>query len=260
MLSDDIRSQIADMVMEANRTKIQATQPSVTWPDIDIDDAYAISSLVAERRIAAGEKLIGHKIGLTSLAMQRTLNIDEPDYGYLFDSMAVEDGATVSRADYCMPRVEIELAFVLGSPLKGPGIGLIDVMRATEYVVPSIEIVDARFKDPRKIFDTVSDNGAAAGIVVGGRPVRPDDLDLSWVGGALYRNTQIEETGVAIGVLGHPAMGVAWLANRLSRFDTALEPGHIVLSGSFTRPIHCNPGDTIRADFGELGSVSLQFD
>ena len=259
MLSDADRRKAADTLVEAARTKKQATQLSVTFPNINFEDAYAISTEVARRRMAAGEKLIGHKVGLTSKAMQASSQIDEPDYGYLFESMIVDDGAKVLHENYCAPRVEIELAFILGQPLKGPGIALTDVLRATEYVVPAIEIVDARMVNPRKIFDTISDNGAAAGIVVGGRPVRPMDIDLRWVGGLMMRNSEIEETGVAAGVLGHPAMGVAWLANKLGSLGTPLEAGHLVLAGSFTRVVWAQKGDTIRADFGSLGSISLQF-
>jgi 2-oxo-hept-3-ene-1,7-dioate hydratase len=259
MLSDADRRQAADTIIEAQTTRQQATQLSVTYPNINFEDAYAISTEVAKRRMAAGEKLIGHKVGLTSKAMQASSQIDEPDYGYLFENMMVADGAKVPHENYCAPRVEIELAFVLGKPLKGPGIGLTDVLRATEYVVPAIEIVDARMVNPRKIFDTISDNGAAAGIVVGGRPVGPMDIDLRWVGGLMYRNSEIEETGVAAGVLGHPAMGVAWLANKLGSLGTPLEAGHLVLAGSFTRVVWAQKGDTIRADFGSLGSISLQF-
>jgi len=204
-------------------------------------------------------KVIGHKVGLTSKAMQRSSKIDEPDYGHLLDTMMVADGAKVAHADYCIPRVEIELSFVLGAPLQGPGVGLLDVLRATEYVVPSIEIIDARVQNPRKIFDTVADNGAAAGIVIGGRPVGPMEVDLRWVGGAMYRNGEIEETGLASGVLGHPALGVAWLANKIGPLGTVLEPGHIVLSGSFTRPVWAEKGDTLHADFGKLGSLAVQF-
>jgi 2-oxo-hept-3-ene-1,7-dioate hydratase len=185
--------------------------------------------------------------------------IDEPDYGHLLDTMMIADGAKVPHDKFCRPRVEIELAFVLGAKLKGPGVGLTDVLRATEYVVPAIEIVDARLQDQRKIFDTVADNGAAAGIVVGGRPVGPMDVDLRWVGGMLYRNADIEETGVAAGVLGHPALAIAWLANKVGRFGTVLEPGRVMLSGSFIRPVWAKKGDTLRADFGSLGSLSVQF-
>src|SRR5437016_11822224 len=201
MLSEADRKKAADILMAAERDRKQAVQLSRTWPDIAIEDAYAISTEVAKRKIAAGAKLIGHKVGLTSKAMQRSSQIDEPDYGHLLDYMMVPDGAKIAHENYCRPRVEIELAFVLGKGLKGPGVGLPDVLRATEYVVPAIEIVDARLQDPRKIFDTASDNGAAAGIVIGGRPVGPLDIVLRGVGGILYCSSDIEETGVAAGVL-----------------------------------------------------------
>jgi 2-oxo-hept-3-ene-1,7-dioate hydratase len=259
MLSDAERNKAADILMTAERERKQAVQLSKTWPDITIEDAYAISTEVARRRTAAGAKLIGHKVGLTSKAMQRSSQIDEPDYGYLFDYMMIADGAKIPHENYCRPRVEIELAFVLGRPLKGPGVGLTDVLRATEYVVPAIEIVDARLQDPRKIFDTIADNGAAAGIVIGGRPVKPLDVDLRWVGGIMYCNAEIEETGLAAGVLGHPALGVAWLANKLGQHGTTLEAGHLVLAGSFTRVVFAKKGDTLHADFGPLGGVAVQF-
>jgi 2-oxo-hept-3-ene-1,7-dioate hydratase len=259
MMSDSDRRKAADILMAAEKQRKQAVQLSTTWPDITLEDSYAISTEVASRKIAAGARLIGHKVGLTSKAMQRSSQIDEPDYGHLLDGMVIADGAKVPHSDYCRPRVEIELAFVLGKPLKGPGVGLTDVLRATDYVVPAIEIVDARIQDPRKIFDTVADNGAAAGIVVGGRPVGPMEVDLRWVGGIMYRNSEIEETGVAAGVLGHPALGVAWLANKLGSLGVALEPGHLVLAGSFTRVVFAQKGDTLHADFGPLGGLAVQF-
>src|SRR6202047_4159879 len=225
MLSDADRQKAADTLMNAEKTRVQATQLSVTFPGITIEDAYAISTEVAKRKMAAGARLIGHKVGLTSKAMQRSSQIDEPDYGHLLDYMMVANGARVPHENYCLPRVEIELPFILGKPLKGPGVQLHDVLRSTDYVVPAIEIVDARLQDPRKIFDTVSDNGAAAGIVIGGRPVGPLEIDLRWVGGIMYRNSEIEETGVAAGVLGHPALGVAWLANQPWRHRPAAGAG-----------------------------------
>jgi 2-oxo-hept-3-ene-1,7-dioate hydratase len=259
MLSDADRDKAADILMNAEKERKQAVQLTRTFPHITIDDSYAISSLVAKRKIAAGARLIGHKVGLTSKAMQRSSQIDEPDYGHLLDHMMIADGAKVPHENFCLPRVEVELAFILGKALEGPGIGLTDVLRATEYVVPSLEIVDARLQDPRKILDTVADNGAAAGIVVGGRPVGPLDVDLRWVGGIMYRNSEIEETGVAAGVLGHPALGVAWLANKLGAHGVALEPGHIVLAGSFTRVVFAQKGDTLHGDFGALGGIAVQF-
>ena len=259
MLTDAERKQAMQTLLDAEKNRKQATQMSVTYPKIEIEDAYAISTLVAKHKIANGAKLIGHKVGLTSKAMQASSQINEPDSGHLLDNMMLADGAKVNHADYCVPRVEVELAFVLGKSLKGPGIGLLDVLRATEYVVPALEIVDARIVNPRKIFDTVSDNGAAAGIVIGGRPVGPMDVDLRWVGGIMYRNSEIEETGLAAGVLGHPALGVAWLANRLGRNGVTLEAGHLILAGSFTRVVFAQKGDTLHGDFGPLGSVSVQF-
>jgi 2-oxo-hept-3-ene-1,7-dioate hydratase len=259
MLSDADRKKAADILMAAEKDRKQAVQLTKTWPGITFEDAYAISTEVANRKIAAGARLIGHKVGLTSKAMQRSSMIDEPDYGHLLDNMMIADGAKIPHENFCKPRIEVELAFVLGKRLKGPGVGLTDVLRATEYVVPALEIVDARLQDPRKIFDTISDNGAAAGIVIGGRPVGPMDVDLRWVGGIMYKNSEIEETGVAAGVLGHPALGVAWLANKLGEHGVPLEPGHLVLAGSFTRVVFANKGDTIHGDFGSLGGIAIQF-
>jgi 2-oxo-hept-3-ene-1,7-dioate hydratase len=260
MLSEADRGKAADILMQAARDHKQATQLHITFPSITIEDSYAISTEVMKRRCAQeGRKVIGHKVGLTSKAMQRSSMIDEPDYGYILDDQMIGDGAKVPHANYCKPRVEVELAFIMGKRLMGPGVGLTDVLRATEYVVPAIEIVDARIVDPRKIVDTVADNGAAAGIALGGRPVGPLDVDLRWVGGIMYRNAEIEETGLAAGVLGHPALGVAWLANRLGQSGTALEPGHIVLAGSFTRVVFAQKGDTLHADFGPLGGLAIQF-
>lgn len=259
MLSSADRSRAADILMNAQKERKQAVQLSTTFPGITIEDSYAISTEVADRKIKAGAKLIGHKVGLTSKAMQRSSMIDEPDFGFILDDQMIADGAKVKHADYCKPRVEVELAFVMGKRLIGPGVGLAEVLRATEYVIPAIEIVDARIQDQRKIFDTVADNGAAAGIALGGRPVGPMDVDLRWVGGIMYRNSEIEETGLAAGVLGHPALGVAWLANKLGSVGTALEPGHIVLAGSFTRVVFAQKGDTLHADFGPLGGIAIQF-
>lgn len=259
MLTETERKTAADHLREAHRTKKPCTQLSTTFPHIEIADSYAISSALADDRLKAGKRIIGHKIGLTSKAMQLSSQIDEPDYGYIFDDMLLNDGAEVRFEDFCIPRVEPELTFILKEPLKGPGVGLVDVLRATEYVVPSIEIIDARVQNPRKIYDTVADNAAAAGLVLGGRPVKPDEVDLRWVGALFYRNAEIEETGLAAGVLGHPAMAIAWLANKLAPFDVTLEPGHMMLSGSFTRPVWAAKGDTLHADFGPLGSVAVRF-
>src|SRR5512140_1515386 len=258
MLSKAERSKAAKILLTAEAERKPALQLSKTFPGITIEDAYAIQSEVTRAKVAAGHRVRGHKVGLTSKAMQQSSQIDEPDYGHLMDYMFIADGAKIPFERFIVPRVEIELAFVLGKPLQGPGVGLVDVLRATEYVVPSIEIIDARVQNPRKIYDTVADNGAAAGLVMGGRPVRPFDVDLRWVGGIMYRNAEIEETGVAAGVLGHPAMGIAWLANKIGRCGARLEAGQVMAAGSFLRPVWANKGDTLHADFGPLGAVAVQ--
>jgi 2-oxo-hept-3-ene-1,7-dioate hydratase len=259
MMSEADRQKAASALRAAEESRQQMVQLSKIWPEIDLDDAYAIQDLVIKDKVAKGAKVIGYKIGLTSKAMQASSQIDEPDYGHLLDTMVVADGAKIRHADYCVPRVEIELVFVLNKPLRGPGIGMMDVMRATEYVVPAMELVDARIVNPRKIFDTVADNGAAAGLVIGGRPLKPFDVDLRWVGGALYVNSDIEETGLALGVMGHPALGIAWLANRFGRHGIEIPAGQVLLSGSFIRPIWAKKGDTVHADFGPLGGLAVQF-
>ena len=190
MLSKADRSKAAKILLAAEEARKPALQLSKTFPDITIEDAYAIQSEVTRLKVAAGHRVRGHKVGLTSKAMQQSSQIDEPDYGHLMDYMFIADGAKIPFERFIVPRVEIELAFVLGKALKGPGVELVDVLRATEYVVPAIEIIDARVQNPRKIFDTVSDNGAAAGIVMGGRPVGPMEVDLRWVSGLLSRNSE----------------------------------------------------------------------
>src|SRR5204863_9801341 len=236
-LSEAERKKCVEILLNAEREKKQAVQLSVTYPHITIEDSYAISTAVAQHKIKAGARLIGHKVGLTSKAMQASSQINEPDYGHLLDYMMIPDGAKVPHANYCLPRVEIELAFILGKPLKGPGIGLTDVLHATEYVIPAMEVVDARIVNPRKIFDTVADNGAAAGIVVGGRPIGPLGIDLRWAGGILYRNSELQEAGLAAGLPGHSAAGLVWLAHKLGQMGVSLDAGHLVLAGSFTRGV-----------------------
>jgi 2-oxo-hept-3-ene-1,7-dioate hydratase len=260
MLTDAQRQEAVASLLKSHATKVQGERPSVMFPDFEIEDSYAISALVAEELQKQGQKIIGHKVGLTSKAMRASSGIDEPDYGYMFDDMLLEDGAIVQHSNFCVPRGEPELTFVLKDGLKGPNVTLVDVLNATDYIIPSIEIIDARVTEPRKIYDTLADNGAGAGIVLGGRPVRPDDVDLCRIGAAFYRNSEIEETGLAVGVLGHPGKAIAWLANKISDYGHAMEPGHLVLSGSFTRPVWANKGDTLLADFGELGSVAVKFD
>lgn len=226
-----------------------------------IDDAYAVQALWAKRRAEAGHRVLGHKIGLTSKVMQTATGITEPDYGVIFDDMVFEDGAVVPFDNYSNVRIEVELAFVLDEPLSGPNCTIFDVLSATKYAVPALEILNSHIDlQGRTIVDTISDNAAMGGMILGGRPVAVDEVDLRWVGALLYRNQTIEETGVAAGVLNHPANGVSWLANKLHQHGTSLGPGEVILAGSFTRPMWVERGDTIHADYGTLGAITCRFE
>lgn len=262
---EDIRA-AAERLDRAEKTRTQIRQLSQEFPAITLDDAYAIQNAWIEIKTSAGRVVKGHKIGLTSKAMQSALNIDEPDSGVLLDDMFFADGGIVPTQRFIATRVEAELAFVMSKRLTGPDCTMFDVLNATDFVVPALEILDTRIErvDPktkatRKIFDTIADNAANAGIVLGGRPIRPLDADLRWIGALCYRNGQLEETGLAAGVLNHPATAVAWLANKIAPLGLALEPGQVVLAGSFIRPIETRKGDTIQADYGTYGSVSCYF-
>lgn len=266
MLSKDIITDCAKRLHQAEQERVQIRQISLEYPDITFDDAYAIQREWVNIKLNEGREVIGHKIGLTSRAMQMSSQIDEPDYGTLLDDMLYHDGCEIETDKFIVPRIEVELAFILDKPLKGPNVSIFDVYDATGYVVPALELIDARSqsidpesKRPRKVFDTISDNAANAAIILGGRPIKIGDLDLRWVSAIMQRNGIIEETGVAAGVLNHPANGVAWLANKLAPFDVQLEPGQIILGGSFTRPVAARKGDTFNVDFGTLGSVSCHF-
>ena len=267
MLSSQEIESAAASLDEAERRRVQVGLLSLRHPGISMDDAYAIQSAWVNKKIANGRKVIGWKIGLTSKAMQYALNIDTPDSGVLLDDMMFQDGATVPADRFIQPRIEAEIAFVMRAPLKGPGVTVFDVLNATDYVTPALEILDTRIvrvdpetKRARNVYDTISDNAANAGIVTGGRAVRPDRTDMRWIGAIVSRNAEVEETGLGAGVLNHPTRSIAWLANRLAQHGAeGIEAGQIVLAGSFIRPIEARHGDTIVGDFGHYGSVSLYF-
>ncbi len=266
MLDTNDILQAATDLHQAEKDRAQIKAVSCHYPDISMSEAYAIQQAWMEIKYAEGRSTIGYKIGLTSRAMQMAMQINEPDYGTLLDDMAFDNGSDIEAAVFCDPKIEVELAFVLREKLEGEKLSIMDVLNATEYVVPALEIIAARSYrvDPdtgyvRKIQDTIADNAANAGIITGGIPVKPMDLDLRWVGAMMYRNGVIEETGLAAGVLGHPANGISWIARRFSTHGIALEPGHVLLAGSFTRPISISSGDTFHVDYGKLGSISCHF-
>ena len=266
MLPDATITALARQLYDARKTRTPLRHFSKQHPQMTVADGYAIQRAWVALELADGRTIKGRKIGLTSRAMQQSSQIDEPDYAPLMDDMFFDNGSDIPIERFIAPRIEVELAFILGKPLRGPGVSLFDVLSATDYVTPAIEIIDARIeqfdrdtKVPRKVFDTISDFAANAGIVLGGRPVRPLDVDLRWVGALLHKNGVIEETGLAAGVLGHPGNGVAWLANKLAPHDEQLNVGDVVLAGSFTRPTTALRGDSLHADYGALGSVAFRF-
>jgi len=233
---------------------------------MDMDDAYAIQSAWVNRKVADGRKVVGYKIGLTSRAMQRVMKIDTPDYGVLLDDMVFPDGGQITAADFLDPQIEVELAFVLKDRLFGEAVTAEEVMAATDYVIPAFELIAARSYRvhpdtgyTRNVFDTISDNAANAGIIMGGRKVKPDELDLRWAGAIVKLNGVIEQTGLAAAVLDHPANGICWIAKRFAAHGIALEAGQILLSGSFTAPVKVKAGDKVTAEYGPLGDISVDF-
>ena len=259
MLTPELRQAAADSLYDADTQVRTIAQLSRTYADIELGDAYAIQQLWLDRRVAEGARLVGRKIGLTSRAMQMASNFTEPDYGYLTDDMMLADGAQILAARYMSPRLEVELAFIMGEDLQGPGCTVADVMRATEFISPAMELIAYRTAVPRVIVDTIADNAAAGAIVTGGRLVRPFDVDIRWIGATLSKNGTIEESGVSAAVMGHPAAGMAWLVNKLALHGSGLKRGQIVLAGSFTRPVSVAAGDVIQADYGTLGSLGVRF-
>ncbi|WP_316013155.1 2-oxo-hepta-3-ene-1,7-dioic acid hydratase [Roseobacter sp. HKCCA0434] len=265
MTPEEIATAAADL-MEAERTGRQIGLLSMRHPGMTLDDAYAVQTAQMARKLKAGHEVIGWKIGLTSKVMQDALGIDTPDSGVLYDDMLFRSGDTVPAGRFIQPRVEAEIAFVMNGPLDGD-VTREDVLAATEAVAPSLEILDTRTlrKDPesgraRVIQDTVGDNAANAGIVLGAARHAPGAVDLRWTGAIVRRNGMVEATGLGAAVLDDPVMGIVWLARRMGQYGQRIEAGQVILSGSFIAPLECPPGTTIDADFGSFGSVSISFD
>lgn len=262
MLPSETTAAIADELAAAERDRAVVPLLTARYPGMAVEDSYAVQAEWRRRGVAAGRRLVGRKIGLTSRVMQVATGITEPDYGVIFDDVVFENGSTIEYGRFSNVRVEVELAFVLGQPLDAAErpVTVFDVLRATEWVVPALEVLSSRIElTGRTIVDTISDNAALGGVVYGGNPTPPGDVDLRWISALLYRNEVIEESGVAAAVLNHPATGVAWLANKLAQHGDSLGAGELVLAGSFTRPLHVHPGDTLLADYGSMGTVSCRF-
>jgi len=265
MTPQDHAKAAADL-LTAEKTGKQIGLLTKAHPSMGMDDAYAVQKAIYHAKLAAGRKVVGWKIGLTSKAMQYALNIDIPDSGILFDDMMFAHGDTVPAGRFIQPRIEAEIAFVMKAPIGGADVTRDDVIAATDFVAPSIEILDTRIlrADPetgatRKVFDTIADNAANAGIVLGPQRHSVDAFDLRWVGAITSRNDEVEETGLGAGVLNDPVESVVWLARRMAQYGQAIEPGQVILSGSFIRPVECPSGAQIHADFGAFGQVDIAF-
>jgi 2-oxopent-4-enoate hydratase len=256
----ELQQTLADELWEADRSAKPVTPLTERYPDLDLADAYAIQTINIDRRVAAGQRVIGRKVGLTSAPMQQMLGVDEPDFGVLTDEMFVEDGDLIALDRLVQPRVEAELAFVMETDLAGPGITTARALRAIAGALPSVEIVDSRVADWKiKLVDTVSDNASSGLLVVGGRMRKVEDLDLRLLGVAVYRHAELIDTGAGGAALGNPARCVAWLANKLGAFGAGLKAGDIVLPGAVHKMVPVMPGDVFRADFAHLGPVTVRF-
>ncbi|MGH9134996.1 MAG: 2-keto-4-pentenoate hydratase [Ilumatobacteraceae bacterium] len=258
-LTTEQHREAAQAIFDAERTGEWAEPVSNRYEDADIEDAYRIGMEVAELKIASGRTIKGHKIGLTSKAMRALTDSTEPDYGFLYDDWFVAEGSIVPRSRMNRPLVEVELAFVLGAPLAGPSVNAADVIRAVDFVLPSLEIVDTRFsaRGRSMLIDSIADAASCGFVVLGGNPAKLTDVDVRRMGAHLAINGDIMESGTAAAVMGNPINAVAWLANKLGEFGVTMEPGNVILSGSFVKAIPFDAGDSIVALYDQLGEVTL---
>ncbi len=260
MLSDEQRRDAADLLARAERKRAPLRPLREQYPGMDVVDSYEVQLRNIRRRVEAGATVVGHKVGLSSAAMQQMMGVDEPDYGHLLSDMELGSNRAVDAGRYCYPRVEVEVGFLLGAPLPGEGCTEEDVLEATEAVAPALELIDSRIADWRiGLVDTIADNASSAGFVLGAERMKPGDLDLCAIEAALSRNGEVVARGCSDAVLGNPVAAVAWLARKVAGFGVRLEAGHLVLPGSCTRAIDARPGDVFAADFSGLGSVQLSF-
>jgi 2-keto-4-pentenoate hydratase len=265
MLESTQRTTAAELLWAAERDLAPVDPLTETFPGIDVVDAYEIQLINIRRKIAAGARVRGHKVGLSSPVMQQMMGVDEPDYGHLLDSMVLGEDAPIPAAGYCYPRIEVEIGYVLGSALPGADCTEADVLAATEYVVPSLELIDSRIRDWRiKLADTIADNASSAGVILGQAHRTPAELaargvDLANIEAVLYSGGDEIARGNTSAVLGNPTACVAWLARKVASFGVKLEAGHLILPGSCTRAIDASPGTAFRAEFAGLGTVSARF-
>lgn len=252
-------SKAVEALLEAEKTK-KTIDPFTSYTEITKDTAYHIQLDLIHRKVTNGAKIVGKKIGLTSKVMQEMLGVDIPDYGHLLDNMMYEEDVVISLSDFIQPKVEFEIGFVLKGKLQGPGVEIRDVIEATDYVVPTIEIIDSRIKDWKfKFEDTVADNGSSAGAIIGKAKKSLTEIDLPKVYMSLYKNNEAIDSAYGSAVMGNPIEAVAWLANEVGAYDISLNPGEVILAGALSRALPIEAGDTFKATFENLGSVSVTF-
>lgn len=250
----------ASRLLQAEETKVPINPLTETYPDITVDEAYYIQLEQIRRKVEKGARIVGKKIGATSKAIQNLFGVDQPDYGHLLEDMIYVDGETIALDQYLQPKIECEIAFKLKKDLKGPGVTILDVIDATEYVMPAIEIIDSRIKDWQiKFEDTVADNGSSASAVIGGHPTKLDEVDLVHIGMVVYKNGEFIDSAAGAAVLGNPLRAIVWLANSLGKYDVSLKAGEIVLAGALSTAIPIEANDTFTVDFAHIGSVSASF-
>jgi len=260
VLAADQQRAIARELRTAETTRRAVEPVAPRNPGMDVDDAYRVQLLIIGERLAGGARVVGHKVGLSSKAMQQMMGVDEPDYGHLLSDMALREDVPVEASRYLLPRVEPEVGFVLGADLPGEGCTEQDVLDATEAVAPALELIDSRIAEWRiGLVDTIADNASSAGFVLGEARVKPADVDLRDIPVTMWRGSEQVGVGRSDAVLGNPVTSVAWLARKVASFGVRLEAGHVILPGSCTRAVDARPGDLFRADFGPLGPVSLSF-
>jgi 2-keto-4-pentenoate hydratase len=260
MLTDEQRREAAEVLRRAELDRAPVPPLVDAFPGMDVVDSYEIQLLNIRRRLDDGVSVLGHKVGLSSLAMQQMMGVDEPDYGHLLSDMEVSSQNPVDVGRFCYPRVEVEVGFILGATLPGEGCTEEDVLDATDAVAPAIELIDSRIRDWKiGLVDTIADNASSAGFVLGPERVKPRDIDLLSIDATLRRNGEVVAEGRSDAVLGNPVTAVAWLARKVASFGVRLEAGHVILPGSCTRAIDVRPGDDFVADFNGLGTVTLSF-
>jgi len=254
------RERAAEMLRVAEATGVAVPPLVESFAGLDVVDSYEIALINIGRRLAGGATVYGHKVGLSSKAMQEMMGVDEPDYGHLLSDMVFAEDAPIPTGSFLLPRVEVEVGFVLGDDLPGEGCTIEDVLRCTAFVAPAIELIDSRIADWRiGLYDTIADNASSCGVILGRQRVKPDELDLRAIEATLSINGTQVAAGCSNAVLGDPTQAVAWLANKVSSFGVRLEAGHVVLPGSCTRAYDVRPGDDVLAAFAGLGSVHVSF-